>query len=160
MCCRIPWTRYSRRRVKHTGASPARAGTCRSEAKHPTRCYGCTVVPGVRARGRRQRLWSRRCLRSGNECACYLPIIRYACIRLSYSSPYRVPAPVDHIYYNNIIAAERGIAGEICSVQIAASNALKECSIAHGITMSRVNIFYARVINSTATSIQRYQLLQ
>ena len=29
-----------------------------------------------------------------------LPIIRYICVRQSYSIPCRVPASVDHIYYN------------------------------------------------------------
>ena len=36
-----------------------------------------------------------------------LPIVRYVCVRLSYSSPYRMPAPVDHIYHNKWLNNKR-----------------------------------------------------
>ena len=87
-------------RVDHTCASPARTRARRSAAEHPTRCHCSAVAQGVRARGRRHQS-------CGHEGACEaemsmlatgaVPIIRYVCVRPSCSSPYRVPAPVDHI---------------------------------------------------------------
>ena len=35
-----------------------------------------------------------------------VPIIRYVCVRSSYFSPYRIPASVDHTYYNKYLTRQ------------------------------------------------------
>ena len=91
-------------RVDHASASSPWTGARRSTAEYPACCYSCAVAQGVRARGRRHKGY---CYEDAGEvqmsslaASGALPIVRYVCVRLSYFSPYCMPAPVDHIYYN------------------------------------------------------------
>ena len=67
------------------------------------RIHGGSVAQGVRTRGRRHQ--GHRHEGAGEAEMCTLAasgalLVRYVCVRLSYSSPYLMPAPVDHIYHN------------------------------------------------------------
>ena len=70
-------------------------GARKGAAGHPPRCNCGIVLQGVRSRGECAYAEMSALAASGA-----VLIIRYVCVRLSYSSPYRMLAPVDHIYYN------------------------------------------------------------
>ena len=86
-CCRISWTRYSRRACGSCCASSPWVGSPRSVVEHPTRCYGCARTRGRRHKGAVVKMLAKSTLASSRA----VPII-FVCVRLSYSSPYRIPA--------------------------------------------------------------------
>ena len=71
------------------------AGARKGTVGHPPRCHCGIVLQGVRSRG--EGAYAEMSALAASGAAL---IIRYVCVRLSYSSPYRMPAPVDHIYHN------------------------------------------------------------
>ena len=72
-----------------------RVGARKGAAEHPPRCHCGIVLQGVRSRCEGAYAEMSTLAASGA-----VLIIRYVCVRLSYSSPYRMLAPVDHTYYN------------------------------------------------------------
>jgi hypothetical protein len=90
--------------VDHAFAAPPRAGACPGIFEQPPRCHCSGFSKGVRAR-----FWRHKGCHHGSSCEAEmcapaasgaLPIIRYVCGMSSLHSPYRMPAPVDHIYYS------------------------------------------------------------
>ena len=79
----------------HACVPPMRVGARKGAAGHPPRCHCGIVLQGVRSRCEGAYAEMSTLAASGA-----VLIIRYVCVRLSYSSPYRIPAPVDHIYYD------------------------------------------------------------
>ena len=81
--------------LDHACVPPMRVGARKGAAEHPPRCHCGIVLQGVRSRCEGAYAEMSTLAASGA-----VLIIRYVCVRLSYSSPYRMLAPVDHTYYN------------------------------------------------------------